>query len=104
MEQDKISRIRVLLKLHPRGLTISEVSQRLKLNRNSVAKYLEILLISGQAEAQNYGTARVFFLSRRIPISAMLSASSDLVVTLDEKHRIVFVNNNFLEFLLSFSL
>lgn len=99
LEQDKISRIKVLLKLHPRGLTITEISQRLKLNRNSVAKYMEIMLISGQVEAHSYGVARVFFLARRIPISAMLSASSDLVVTLDENRKVVFVNDNFLDFL-----
>lgn len=51
-----LNRIRGLLKIYPRGLTISEISQRLKCNRNSVAKYLEILQISGTVEMQQMGT------------------------------------------------
>jgi PAS domain S-box-containing protein len=98
LEQETISRIKVLLKLHSRGLTITEISSKLKINRNSVAKYLEVLLISGQVESCSYGTARVFFLSHRIPISAMLGISSDLVLALDENHKMVFCNESFLKF------
>jgi PAS domain S-box-containing protein len=93
--QDKISRIKVLLKAHPKGLTITDISSKLKLNRNSTAKYLEILLISGLVESKSYGTARVFFLTHRLPISALVSITSDLVVTLDENHRIISVNEGF---------
>lgn len=95
LEQETISRIRILLKAHPRGLTITEVSQNLKMNRNSAAKYLEILQISGLVEFRSYGTARVFFLSPRLPVSALVSIGSDLVVTLDDNHRILFVNDGF---------
>ncbi len=98
LEQEKISKIKILLKVHPKGLTITDISSKLKLNRNSVAKYLEILLISGQVESQSYGTARVFFLSHRLPISALVSIASDPVVTLDENHRILFVNDRFCNF------
>lgn len=95
LEQEKISRIKVLLKVHPKGLTITDIASKLKMNRNSAAKYLEILLISGVVESQSYGTAKVFYLTHRLPISALVSIASDLVVTLDEKYRILFVNNGF---------
>jgi len=98
LEKDSISRIKVLLKAHPKGLTITDISSRLTMNRNSVAKYLEVLLISGQVETQSYGTARVFFLTHRIPISAMLSISSHLVLTVDESKKVIFCNDNFLTF------
>ncbi|MBP1928083.1 PAS domain S-box-containing protein [Methanolinea mesophila] len=98
LEEETISKIKVLLKLNSRGLTITEISSKLKMNRNSVAKYLEVLLISGQVESCSYGTARVFFLSHRIPISAMLGISSDLVLALDENHKMVFCNESFLKF------
>jgi len=98
LEQETISRIKILLKLHSRGLTITEISSKLRMNRNSVAKYLEVLLISGQVESCSYGTAKVFFLSHRIPISAMLGISSDLVLALDENHKMVFCNESFLKF------
>jgi PAS domain S-box-containing protein len=98
LEQDNISRIKILLKAHPRGLTITDVSSNLKMNRNSAAKYLEILQISGLVESKSYGTARVFFLTHRLPISALVSISPDLVITLDEGHHILFVNESFCTF------
>ncbi|MDD1686002.1 PAS domain S-box protein [Methanoregula sp.] len=98
LEEEKISRIRAILKTHTRGMTISDIASQLKMNRNSLAKYLEILLISGQVESRTYGTARVFFLSHRIPISAMLDMSSDLSITLNENNEVIFFNDNFLQF------
>ena len=98
LEQDRISRIKILLKAHPRGLTITDISQNLKMNRNSAAKYLEILQISGLVESKAYGTAKVYFLSHRLPISALVSITADLVVTLDENHRILIVNESFCNF------
>ena len=95
LEQEKISRIKVLLKAHPKGLTITDISKKLKMNRNSAAKYLEILQISGQVESRKYGMAQVFFLTHRLPISALVSIASDLVVTIDEHYHILFVNKGF---------
>lgn len=99
LDQDKITKIKNLLKFRPKGLTISDISQNLKMNRNSVAKYLEILLISGHVEMRSFGAAKVFFLSNRIPISAMLSFSSDYILVLDNELRILQINDNFLTFL-----
>jgi PAS domain S-box-containing protein len=98
-DRDKIARIKSLLKFNPKGLTITEISQRLKLSRISVAKYLDILLISGQVEMKMYGVAKAFFLSSRVPISAMLSFSSDFILILDSNLQIVQINDNFLKFL-----
>ena len=66
------------------------------MNRNSVAKYLDLLLVSGQVEMRSYGTAKIYFLSQRVPLSAMLSFSSDLVLIIDSDFRIIQVNENFL--------
>jgi PAS domain S-box-containing protein len=99
LDQDKITKIKNLLKFRPKGLTISDISQHLKMNRNSVAKYLEILLISGHVEMRSFGAAKVFFISNRIPISAMLSFSSDHILVLDNELRILQINDNFLKFL-----
>jgi PAS domain S-box-containing protein len=99
LDQDKITKLKNLLKFRPKGLTISDISQHLKMNRNSVAKYLEILLISGHVEMRSFGAAKVFFLSNRIPISAMLSFSSDYIMVLDNDLRILQINDNFLKFL-----
>ena len=74
----ELSHIKELLRSHPRGMTIIDISQKIGINRNSVAKYLDVLLISGQVEMHAVGTAKLYFLSKRVPISAMLSLSSDL--------------------------
>ncbi|HOT04460.1 MAG TPA: PAS domain S-box protein [Methanolinea sp.] len=98
LDQEKIMRIKRLLKSRPKGLTISDISQILKLNRNSVAKYLEILLITGQVEMRLYGNAKVYSLSQRVPISSMLKFATELILILDSDQKIIDVNDNFLSF------
>jgi len=94
LDQEKITRIKQLLKWRPRGMTISDLSSQMKLNRNLVAKYLEILLISGQVEMQEIGPAKVYFLTQRVPISTMLEFSSDLVIVVDTEGKILQVNEH----------
>ncbi len=81
-------KIKQFLKWQPRGMTISDLSSKLKMSRNLVAKYLDLLLVSGGVEMQNIGAAKVFFLSNRIPISGLLEFSSDLVIVLDHDNTI----------------
>jgi PAS domain S-box-containing protein len=97
LDQEKIARIKNLLKFKPKGMSISDISHDLKMNRNSVAKYLDLLLVSGQVEMRSYGTAKIYFLSHRVPLSAMLSFSSDLVIIVDSDFRIIQVNENFIQ-------
>ena len=94
LDQEKITRIKQILKWRPRGMTISDLSSQMKLNRNLVAKYLEILLISGQVEMQEIGPAKVYFLTQRVPISTMLEFSSDLVIVVDTEGKILQVNEH----------
>ncbi|HVP93865.1 MAG TPA: PAS domain S-box protein [Methanoregulaceae archaeon] len=96
LDQVKVEKIKQTLKWHPRGLTISDLSSKIKINRNLVAKYLDMLLISGQVEVKVYGNARVFMLSESIPMSAMLEFSSDMVIALDGEQRILKVNEQLL--------
>ncbi|OPX64315.1 MULTISPECIES: PAS domain-containing protein [unclassified Methanoregula] len=92
LDQEKVDRIKRLLKWHQRGMTISDLASEMKINRNLVAKYLDMLLISGQVEMQIVGAAKVFFLSRRVPVSALLEFSSHLVIVLDSDGRILQIN------------
>jgi PAS domain S-box-containing protein len=91
-DQEKVDRLKQILKWHPRGITISDLSAKMEMNRNLVAKYLDILLISGQIEMQVIGAAKVYFLSHRVPISSMLEFSSDMVIILDSTLTILQVN------------
>jgi PAS domain S-box-containing protein len=87
-----------LLRAHPRAMTITDISRYLHLNRNSVAKYLEILVTSGHVEKQRIGRAKIYSLSQRVPVSAMLNLSSDMILILDEHSRIWFANDNLLAY------
>jgi PAS domain S-box-containing protein len=98
LDQEKIVRIKKLLKSRPKGLTISDISQILKVNRNSIAKYLEILLITGQVEMKLYGNAKVYYLSQRVPVSSMLKFASELILVLNNEMSVVDINDHFLEF------
>lgn len=98
LDQEKITRIKKLLKARPKGLTISDISHTLKINRNSVAKYLEILLITGQVEMRMYGNAKVYYLSHRVPVSSMLKFANELILVLDSEFRMIEANDNFLSY------
>ena len=91
-DQDIVNRLKQILKWHPRGITISELAAKMEMNRNLIAKYLDILLISGQVEMQVIGAAKVYFLSHRVPISSILEFSSDMVIVLDSARTIIQVN------------
>jgi PAS domain S-box-containing protein len=90
-------KIKHLLKSNPRGMTISALSKKLKINRNSMGKYLEILLSSGQVDRMEHGPSKVYFLSQRVPVSSLMNFSSEMVIILDAKKRIVQVNDRFLQ-------
>lgn len=94
LDLERMNQIKQYLKRNPRGMTISDISSRMHMNRNLAAKYLDMLLISGQADMQEIGTAKVYFLSRRVPISSMLDLSSDMVVILDTRNQVQWVNES----------
>ena len=91
-DQERIDRLKQILKWHPRGITISDLATKMEMNRNLVAKYLDILLISGQVEMQVIGAAKVYFLSHRVPISSILEYSTDMLIILDGALTVLQVN------------
>jgi len=97
-QDNEQTRIRDLLKDNPKGLTIEEVSKKLSLNRATAAKYLNSMMMSGQAELRELGRAKIFYLSQRLPLINLLSLSSDLILILDRDHFIQEVNERFLSF------
>jgi PAS domain S-box-containing protein len=90
---DDVSKILDILKENPRGMSVTDVTHAIEINRNTVSRYLDILLVSGQVEMKTYGKAKVFFLSQRVPISAILNCSSDMLIVLDRDMRIMQVND-----------
>jgi len=97
--QQELHVIRDLLKKNPNGMSVTDISKALKKNKNTIGRYLDILLISGQVDMRTYGMAKVYTLSQRVPLSAMLSYSKELIMVLDNESRIIDVNANFLSLL-----
>jgi PAS domain S-box-containing protein len=97
--QQELRTIKDLLKQNPNGMSVTDISKALGKNKNTIGRYLDILLISGQVDMRTYGMAKVFTLSQRVPLSAMLSYSKELIMVLDSESRIIEINENFLNLL-----
>ena len=98
VKDDEFLRIREELERNPKGLTIEDVSQKLSMNRATAAKYLNILVISGQADMRSLGPAKLFSISQRVPLSQMLSVWTDLILILDADLFIQQVNDALLTY------
>lgn len=100
LEEDRAiaRKIRTLLKAHPKGLIITEISQRLEINRNSASKYLEILLFTGQVEVRQIGMAKIYTVSQRVPLSGLLRFAREQIVVVDDEGRIIQANDRLLDF------
>ena len=97
--EHELSQIKDLLKQNPGGMSVTNISKALNKNKNTIGRYLDILLISGQVDMRSYGMAKVFTLSQRVPLSAMLRYSKECIMVLDNESRIIDVNDNFLKLL-----
>ena len=90
--EQRIDRIRNLLKENPRGMSISEIAERLGLKRNSVSGDLNYLERLGQVEMHSIGTSKVYFPTSNIPLFGILNYSSDMILILDDMRRVLEAN------------
>jgi len=58
---DNVAKIKNLLKKDPRGLNIREISEKLSINRNSVAKLLDILAAKEEVEIRIHGRSKIYY-------------------------------------------
>ena len=96
---DLLAKVRALLKNNPKGMSVSDIAAGLGMNRNSTAKYLDILSVGGQIEMRSFGPAKVYFISQRAPLGAILNYTAEYILIVDQNYRILQVNDRFLEFL-----
>ena len=92
-EHDLPNRILRALRFRPKGMTITEVAKQLGVTRNSVSKHLEIFQIAGKVDVRQIGNAKLYSLAQRVPISAFLCFTKNLILILDNDQRIVQVND-----------
>lgn len=98
-DRKELLAIREALNESQRGLTIMEISKAVGMNRHSVAKYLEVLVTAGYVDMRSFGPSKIFSISQRVPISAMMSFSSDFILTLDRDLRVRYINDGLLAFI-----
>jgi len=95
--QDIYNAILKSLKINPRGLTITDISKKIKKDRNLTAKYLDVLKAEGRVETRQVGSAKVYWLSQRVPLSAFLCFTKNMILILDNMMNIVQVNDQYLK-------
>ncbi len=95
---DEVTRIKALLRENPLGMNIKEISEHVAMSRNSVAKYLDVLAASGHLEVRQMGNAKLYHLSRRIPLDSVINLAREMIVVLDRNLRIVRGNEAFITF------
>jgi PAS domain S-box-containing protein len=84
------------LKYNPRGLTVTDVSKKVGSHRNSTGKQLEILRAEGKVEVRQIGSARVYSLSQRVPLSAFLCFTKNIILIVDQDLNVVQANDQYL--------
>jgi PAS domain S-box-containing protein len=99
LSREVTAQIKAVLEQHPEGLSITDLVKSVDINRNTAGRYLERMLLSGQVEMRRFGMAKMYTLAERLPVSSVLSISSELVLQLDFSQRIIFANDTLLTFL-----
>lgn len=94
-----LTKILEILKQNPRGMSVTQITEIIGMNRITIGHYLDILRTSGEVDMETYGQSKVYFISHRVPISAMMNLSSDYVIVLNNALKIVQVNSNIISLL-----
>jgi PAS domain S-box-containing protein len=93
------AQVKSALQQNPQGLSITGLVKIVKISRSTAGRYLDTLLASGQVEMRRHGMAKMYSLAHRVPLSAVLSISSEFIMQLDNHLRILYVNKPLVEFL-----
>lgn len=96
---DEVEAIRKLLANNTDGLSIKACATTLGMNRNSVAKYLDMLQMQGRVTVRQYGSARIYTLANKLPVTAILKISKGYVLIFSQGQTVVDINEPFREFL-----
>jgi PAS domain S-box-containing protein len=95
---NEISRIRNLLEDHPEGLSITDISGQLHMNRNSVAKYMDILQMQGSVDGRKKGTSKVFYLSERLLAESIRKVCTRPFLIINQNGKVIDCNQMFSDF------
>jgi PAS domain S-box-containing protein len=91
--QSELDEIRTILNLNPRGLSIQEIAEIMGANRNSVAKYLEILQMQGSVDLRKIGNSKIYVPTFRYSAKTLHRLCPDGLLILNHELMIVHCNN-----------
>ncbi|PWR71493.1 PAS domain S-box protein [Methanospirillum lacunae] len=94
---EELRRIKEQLAEHPRGMSITDISQVLGIHRTTVAKYLDGLQMKGEVDLRIVSTAKVYHLSNRIPSSALAVCTRDPYILITCRMVVGAIRNGFCE-------
>lgn len=97
VEVDEVSRIRSLLAVHQSGINIKAIARVLGLNRNTVARHLQTLLLLGEAEMRQAGISHIYLSSCRVPYSAIQAIITDPFLLISPDGTVLGMNAAFLD-------
>lgn len=83
-----ISRITNILHDNLNGMSISEIASGLSMSRNTIGKYIEMMFLSGFVDVRTAGKAKIYHLSKRIPVNTLLSYLSSAIIETDDSYLI----------------
>ena len=97
--QKELEKIKKIIKGKPRGTTVKEISEKINVNRNVVAKYLDVLQMAGEVDVEKYGRSKVYFPSKSVPISTIFDFSNDFIIVVRKDMTTVEINTPFIKYL-----
>ena len=95
--QSEITKIKELLGEHPEGMSITAISGELSINRNSIAKYMDILQIQGSVDGRKVGTSKIYYLSERLPAASIMRFCTSPLFVINQDFVIINLNRSFSE-------
>ncbi|MEM0476083.1 MAG: winged helix-turn-helix domain-containing protein [Candidatus Aenigmatarchaeota archaeon] len=82
-DSENAKKILKLLEKNPRGMTITEISNFLNLNRHTVTKILERLLIEKRVDFDERGPAKVFYFVGKSQFIGKIEQGKDNILWID---------------------
>ncbi|MDD3178113.1 MAG: hypothetical protein PHR26_01210 [Candidatus ainarchaeum sp.] len=94
IENENLKKIEDYLK-KSKNQTIKQISTNLKLNRNTCAKYLEILNAKKTIRVETNRKFKIYNINKNKNIDYLTNYISEIILIYDENKKIVFTNKNF---------
>ena len=98
-ERDQVRRILDTLRGTSRPLSISAISRRTGFDRHTVSHILEILYVRGDILCLYQGMAKKYYLKEGSPRTLLSPASADLIIIVDQKWDLLYVNETAAEWM-----